>query len=283
MIGKYDSSTALAKERSLSSKIRFGLITDVIPLEEISDGWDYYEIPNALHGVPLESDANWLPWRERYRATGVPVLVASHYIQGFGTAATGPSYDREQQAFWAERSFRRLNELGVEVVGIFGRFFPEGADRVKAVDDALSFCNIVADQAETYGMLVALEPMGAAETLFPTYKEGLAFAKASGRRAIRVMADINYFVKTGEPLDDILEDPSYCVHVTIAGEAPGGSQPNVGPRTEQFRRLFKILDDMGYDRTVSAACPWVSSTGASTPDYRYETGVTLEYMRSLCA
>jgi sugar phosphate isomerase/epimerase len=266
------------------SKIKLGLITDVVPLGEIAEGWDYYEIPSALHCVPLESEANWVTRLGAYRARGVPVLVASHYIHEFGTAASGPSYDREQQVFWAQRSFRRLNEVGVKVVGVYGGFFrcPDGYGRSKAVDDAVSFCNIIADEAERYGMQIALEPMAEPDTLFPTYKEGLAFAKATGRRSVRVMADLNYFLKINQSLEDIREDPSCCLHVHMAGEGHGDSaQPNIGPRTEAFKKLFSVLRDIDYSGTVSAACAWVSSTGSKEVDYKYETAVTLKYMRDL--
>jgi sugar phosphate isomerase/epimerase len=267
----------------MKNQIKLGLVTDVIPLDQIAPGWDYFEIPNGVHVLPLESEANWIKNRDMYRARNVPTPVASHYIGGFGTMASGPSFDREQQIFWAERSFRRMHEIGVQVVGVWGGFFQAPAEygRAKAIDDAISFCNIVADQAEKYGMLVALEPNADPNTLFPSYAEGLAFAQSTGRRAIRVMADLNYFIKLNEPLDLIRKDPEYCVHVHMAGEGNGFSQPNVKPRTELYHRLFTILKDIGYSRTVSVASPWISSTGAETIDYLYETKVTLEYMQRL--
>ena len=278
----------------MTANIKLGLVTDVIPLNEIAPGWDYYEIPHAIHVVPLESEANWRKNREIYKASNVPTPVSSHYLlepgqrysDDFGLYASGPDFDREQQRFWAKRSFRRLNEIGVKVVGVYGAFFqrPDWYGRDNAIDDALSFCNILADEAEAYGMQIALEPDADPETLFPTYKEGLAFAKATGRRSVKVMADLNYFLRINQSLDDIREDPTYCLHVHMAGEGHGGgSQPNIGPRTEAFTKLFHILKDINYNGTVSAACPWVSSTGSSDIDYKYETGLTLKYMRDLLA
>ncbi|MBB6733467.1 sugar phosphate isomerase/epimerase family protein [Cohnella zeiphila] len=267
----------------MEKTIKLGLVTDVIPLDQIAPGWDYYEVPNGIHMVPMESEANWIRNRDMYRSRGVPTPVASHYIGGFGTMASGPSFDREQHLYWAERSFRRMSEAGVQVAGIWGGFFqaPAGYGREKAIDDAISFCNIVADQAEKYGMLVALEPNADPGTLFPSYREGLEFAKATGRRSIRVMADLNYFIKLNEPLEVIRLDPSYCLHVHMAGEGNGFSQPNIEPRTALYRELFNLLYEIGYTRTVSVAAPWMSSVGAETIDYPYETAVTLEYMRKL--
>lgn len=273
----------------MTDQIKLGLVTDNAPLEEISDGWDFFEIPSQFHILPLHSEPNWIKNRDKYRARGVPALVASHYIggenptTGMGTWASGPSYDREQQQFWAARSFRRMHEIGVKVVGVYGKFFqcPDGYGRIKAMDDAISFCNIMADEGEKWGIQTALEPMADPDTLFPSYKEGLAFAKLTGRRSIRVMADLNYFLKLNEPLDDILEDPSYCLHVQMAGGGNGHSQPNIAPHTEAYHKLFAILKDIGYTATVSVAAPWYSTTGAAQIDWRHETAVTLDYMRKL--
>ena len=276
----------------MTHNIKLGLVTDAIPLDAIADGWDYYEIPNAIHVVPLESEANWQKNRELYEARNVPTPVSSHYLlepgqrysDTFGVYASGPSFDREQQRFWATRSFRRLNQVGVKVVGVYGGFFrcPDWYGRNNAIDDAVSFCNIIADEAEAYGMQIALEPNADPETLFPTYKEGLAFAKATRRHSVKVMADLNYFLKINQSLDDVREDPSYCLHVHMAGEGHGGgSQPNIGPRAEAFTKLLHVLKETEYNGTVSAACPWISSTESTEIDYKYETAVTLEYMRNL--
>jgi sugar phosphate isomerase/epimerase len=176
-----------------------------------------------------------------------------------------------------------MHEIGVKVVGVWGEFFqcPDGYDRIKAIDDAISFCNILADEGEKYGIQTALEPNANPDTLFPSYKEGLDFAKLTGRRSIRLMADLNYFLKLNEPLDDIRIDPSYCLHVQMAGEGNGFSQPNLVPRTAAYNELFTILKDIGYNSTVSVASPWYSSTGSEQIDWRYETTITLEYMQRL--
>jgi sugar phosphate isomerase/epimerase len=176
-----------------------------------------------------------------------------------------------------------MHEIGVKVVGVWGEFFqcPDGYDRNKAIDDAISFCNILADEGEKWGIQTALEPNANPDTLFPSYKEGLAFAKLTGRRSIRLMADLNYFLKLNEPLDDIRIDPSYCLHVQMAGEGNGFSQPNLVPRTAAYGELFTILKDIGYNGTVSVASPWYSTTGSDQIDWRYETAIALDYMRKL--
>jgi sugar phosphate isomerase/epimerase len=109
--------------------------------------------------------------------------------------------------------------------------------------------------------------------------EGVEFAKITGRSNVKVMADLNYFLKLDQPLEDILKYPDFCLNVHIAGD--GGSQPNVGTREETFIHLFKVLKDAGYDKGVSAACPWVITNGAAQIDYKYETDKTLKFVKDL--
>jgi hypothetical protein len=42
-----------------------------------------------------------------------------------------------------------------------------------------------------------------------------------------------------------------------------------------------VLKHAGYDKGVSAACPWVVTNGAKEIDYRFETDFTLRYLQGL--
>jgi hypothetical protein len=91
------------------------------------------------------------------------------------------------------------------------------------------------------------------------------------------MADLNYFIRGNQPLEHIAREPEYCLNVHIAGD---GGQPGVGDRTDLHTRLFRVLRDIGYERGVSAACPWVSSKGGEL-DFGKETARTLRYLQEL--
>ena len=155
----------------------------------------------------------------------------------------------------------------------------DGFDRAKAIDQAISTINMMADQAEKYGMEIALEPQAESDTLFPRYLEGVEFAKMTGRRSVKVMADLNYFLELGQPLEDILKYPEYCINVHIQGD--GGAQPNVGQRYETLKHLFGILKEIGYTKGVSIACPWIPTNGAKEIDYAYETDKTLKFVHKI--
>jgi hypothetical protein len=93
------------------------------------------------------------------------------------------------------------------------------------------------------------------------------------------MADLNYFLKLNQPLDHIKEDPELCMHCHIAGDH---AQPGVGDMRETHRAFFRVLRDIGYNRGVSCACPWVRTQGDEF-DFTAESAKTLAYVQALRA
>jgi sugar phosphate isomerase/epimerase len=248
---------------------------------KISPGWEMAEIPVALVVKPFESEANWQAKCAEIQTWNLPPIKgASHFIQYAGLTPMGPAADWEQLEFWARRAFRRLGELKVEYAGLYGGFFkiPEGVSQTQATDQAIRWLNMLADYAEPNGVKIMLEPTADPHTLLPLYLDGLHFVKKEiGRPSVRVMADLNYFIAGNQPLEHIAEDPDYCLHVHIAGET---AQPGVGDRVDLHTRLFRVLRDIGYTAGVSAACPWVSTTGGPV-DFHVETAKTLAYLKDL--
>lgn len=248
------------------------------PPGEIAEGFDVAEVPNTILISPMSTASAWAKAKAQIKAWNLPpIRLASHFIDG---TVTGPDVDTEWLDLWVKRSFARMAELGVEVAGVYGSFFayPDGFPKAKAREQGLRFANSLADGAKANGMLVALEPMGRPNTMWPLYLDALAFAKELGRPEIRLMADLNYFIGREQPLENILKAPEYCLHCHIAGVK---GQPGVGDRVAIHRRLFEVLRDMKYERAVSCACPWVDTTGTSKLQFRVETAKTLQYLREL--
>jgi sugar phosphate isomerase/epimerase len=267
----------------MSGKFNIGIVVDVVPIKILSKEWEYFEVPASIHGSPILSDKEWQEYKAVYKADGRPTPVTSHLLGPGNTfqGASGHYYDRELLDFSLRRIIPRMAELGVKYLGAWGGHFKiqDGFNRTKAIDQAISTINIAADYAAKFGMEIALEPEADPDTLFPRYLEGIEFAKLTGRSNVKVMADLNYFLRLNQPLEDILKYPEYCLNVHIQGD--GGSQPNVGKREDILLHLFKVLKDAGYDKGVSAACPWISTNGAPEVDYKYETDTTLAYLQEL--
>jgi sugar phosphate isomerase/epimerase len=261
--------------------ILFGDSPDLDPAL-IAPGWEMAEIPVGLVVKPFDSETTWEARRATIQSWNLPpIKVASHFIHNFGLNPIRPYVDWDQLRFWSERALRRLGSLGVECAGVYGNFFkiPPGVLRTQAMDDAIHWVNMLADYAEKYKVKIALEPTADPDTLFPMYADGLEFAKKEiGRDAVRVMADINYFIQGNQPLENIAENPEYCLHVHIAGV---NGQPGVGDRTVVHKQLFSILRDIHYTGGVSAACPWVSTGSGKKVDFRAETARSLDYLQKL--
>lgn len=271
------SAAAMAEAKRLKLCILFGDAPDRPPAE-IAPGFDEAEIPNTILVDPLSAERAWVKSQAQVAAWKLPpIKVSSHFING---TVTGPDVDTEWLDLWVKRSFMRLAQVGVELVGVYGAFFtwPEGFSKTKARDQALRFVNSLADHAKQHRMRVVLEPMGRPETMWPLYLDGLAFAREINRPEIRLMADTAYFLGRNQPLEDILKAPEYCLHCHIAGVK---GQPGVGDRVAYHTRLFEIFRDMGYTRAVSCACPWVDTTGSGKLQFGVETAKALRYLQDL--
>jgi len=168
--------------------------------------------------------------------------------------------------------------IGCGIAGVWGSFFELGsAGKIKAMDDSLKYCEMVSGYADKYGILIALEPTANPNTVFPTYRDGIDFVKRLNRDSIRLMADLNYFVAVNQPFEDIALEPDYCLHVHIQGEK---YQPNVGDCEDKILHIFRILRDIGYQRSVSSAHPWISTEGKDF-NYRIESAKTLKFLQNL--
>ena len=266
-----------------SGRFEIGLIVGDKPERipaEIAPGYEMTELPISLQVLPLEPTSVWAQKKRDFAAWKIPpVKVSSHYNPP-GGRVVGPGVDTELLEFWTKRSFARIAEVGAKVVGVYGSFFevPEGYSKSNARDQAFQFLNMLADHAKPYKMRIALEPMGTPTTLFPLYRDGVAFARETKRPEIAVMADTAYFLQYNQPLEDILKEPKLLLHCQTAGIK---GQPGVGDLTAFHTRFFKILRDIKYTGAVSCACPWIDTTGSGKLQFGIETAKTLKYLRDL--
>ncbi len=252
------------------------------PPSEIAAGFDEAEIAAGLQLIPLEGNDQWKARQAEIASwKTAPIRISSHFLEGLpGQRLTGPNADRELQDFYTKRLFSRMADVGVKTIGIGAWCFPVSDDfsKTKTMDQAISYCNFLADQAAVHGMVIALEPQALLDTLFPRYLDGIAFAKEVARPEVRVMADLAYFIKLDQPLEHIKQNPELCMHCHIAGA--GDAQPGVGDMVAIHTKLFRIFRDVGYEGAISCACPWVSTDGGPL-NFGRETAKALQYVQGL--
>jgi sugar phosphate isomerase/epimerase len=264
-------------------QFKLGLNIDNIaekPPLELAPGWEAAEVPITELVLPYDSEEVWREKRDEIKSWNLPAFTAaSHWLKDERITGDDPTPFEELER-QAEQHCRRLAELGTGMVaGIWGNFFavPDDYSRTKATDQAVEYCAMINKYAQKHSIVIALEPTANPRTVFPKYSDGLAFAKELGLSNIRVMADLNYFVAVNEPFEDIAIDPSFCVHVHIQGDT---YQPNYGDSTEKILHIYRVLRDVGYERTVSSAHPWVSTVSGPF-DYRSESAKTLQFLVEL--
>ena len=247
---------------------------------KIAPGFERSEIPTELMINPLMTDHDWVARKKEILSWGLPpIKVSSHW---FSHPCNTPDADWDALEFFTKRTLKRLGDLGVETAGIYGLFFkkPKDSSDKKAIEQAIRYANLLGDEAKKNNMNIALEPMANPETMFPTYKEGIEFVRKVNHPQVRVMADLNYFLKNKESFDVIKEEPSWNLHCHVAGEAPNGAQPNVGGYREIHKAFFRVLRDTHFEGAVSCACPWIN-TGTREFNLTTETAKTLQYMQEL--
>jgi hypothetical protein len=267
----------------MAKQFKLGLNIDNIAMKpplELAPGWDTAEIPITELLLPYDTDEVW----ERKRAEIVtwnqpPWAAASHWLWDERVTGDTATHFTELER-QAEQACRRMAQIGCEVAGVWGNFFPVGsASKNKATDLALRYCEMVSNYAEKYGILIALEPTANRDTVFPTYRDGIDFVKRLKKKPIKLMADLNYFTLINQSFEDIALEPEFCLHVHIQGET---YQPNVSNCLEKILHIFRVLRNMGYERTVSSAHPWISTEGEIF-NYRLESEKTLKYLQRLRA
>jgi sugar phosphate isomerase/epimerase len=267
----------------MAAQFKLGLNIDNVEMKpplELCPGWDTAEIPITELLLPFDTDEVWEKKLAEIKTWNQPPWCAtSHWL--WDERVTGDNItDFAELQRQAEQTCRRMAQLGVEVAGVWGNFFPIGSmGKTKAIDAALTYWNMVAKYANKYGVLIALEPTANPDTIFPTYRDGIEFVKRLDQKSIKLMADLNYFIAIDQPFEDIALEPDFCLHVHIQGET---YQPNVGNCDDKILHIFRVLRDIGYQRTVSSAHPWISTSG-ETFNYRVESEKTLKYLQNFRA
>ena len=247
---------------------------------KIAPGFEASEIPAGKLIDPLMTDHDWVARKQELLSLGMPrMFVSSHWINA---PCNSPDADWELLEFWTKRKMKRLGDLGVKTAGIYGKFFRK-AENEKAMQEAIRYATLLGDEAAKNNMNIALEPMADPDSLFPTYAEGLKFVKLLNHPQVKLMADLNYFLRNKESFEVIKEEPSWNLHCHIAGRsATGGAQPNVGEYREIHKAFFRVLRDTNYEGAVSCACPWIN-TGSGEFSLTEETEKTIKYLKEIRA
>lgn len=209
--------------------------------------------------------------QEALGAAGLPVR-AYNVLLPPDLPLVGPAAGRQELDTYLRTAFGRARQLGGRVV-VCGsgrsRAIPAGVRRSAGLDQLAGALAHIATVAAEYDLVVALEPLRAAESnVFNTLGESAAFLRERGLSAVRLLADLYHMMEEREPLSALDGCADLLVHVHVADTDRRPPGQGGYPLAEFFRRLRRN----GYTGACSIECRWA--------DFAAEIGPSLAYVRA---
>lgn len=251
--------------------MRFGCCVSPEQIPILADaGFDFCELP-ARAVLPFEDDARALSTlrslaQARLRPESFNVLIPS------SLPLVGPDVSIEELRAYLRRGFRRMAQLGAEVV-ILGsggaRRIPEGMPRPVALDQLADALTLASDEAHHAGIELALEHLNQGEcNVFTSLAECTAFIQDRGLAHLRVLADLHHLELEHESLQAVAAAAPLLAHVHVAD----GGRRAPGHGGYDYSGFMAVLHAIGYDRRISAECSW--------NDLAAEAPAALDFMRN---
>lgn len=200
-------------------------------------------------------------------------LAAFAYAQaGFSDPAT---YDEDMAG--AEKAIRFASQFSVPI-GLAGPSSPSRDDYERKFAQACRFSNEMADRAKKEGVTVAVHPHSHHTSLVLTGEEYDRLLEATADSGLMFNPDTGHIIRGGQdPLECFQRHRGWIVHVHVKDvDAEGNWQP-MGKGVTDFPKLFKWLDETGYQG-------WVISEEESDTvwtDLAGTIAANREYFRSL--
>lgn len=217
-------------------------------------GFDYLEL-GVSWVAGLEKDA-FTALARAVAAGPIPVEACNTFVPA-EIPIVGPKRDPERLRSYVQAALDRVKELGCTVV-VFGsggaRRFPEGYDSGRAWNELLDFCRMAADEAGRRGITIVLEPLRYQEcNVINAVATGYLFVRLVNHPHFQLLADSYHMEEIGEPLSVLYLVYPALRHVHTADT--GRCRPGAG--TYDHAALFRTLNEVGYQGSVSIECRWV--------------------------
>jgi len=235
--------------------MKLGLCTNFENLELAARvGFDYVECAfSALANMPEEEYQRLLAQKDSFP---IPVTKANLFLPA-DVKPLGPDACEKVQRDYLERAFSRANAIGLKLV-VFGsggaRTVPEGCSTTRAWRQLADFLELVAEYAEKYDVVVALEPLRSIECNILNYvSEGTALCGIVNHPYITVLGDTFHMKSGAEPWDHLTRAGSKLTHMHISHSLPDLSKrifPAEGDG-EDYAEIINVLKAMNYQGDVS--------------------------------
>ena len=223
--------------------------------QALNCGADFFEISatGEVNGVTDESFENL-----KFKIAGMKIKPYScNGLIAGNIRLCGKNTDFDLITEYAERSFKRLNDLGVKML-VFGsgaaRAVPDGFSYETAYEQLIQVGRIFSGIAARYGQTVAVEPLRRAEVnIINTVSEAVEYIRKVDRENIKLNADFYHMTENGENFESLRSSRDLLAHVHIADRNRNIIKSDDISRVRQWGAL---LSETEYSGCISYEGAW---------------------------
>ncbi len=232
-------------------------------------GWDYVEdnVQGLLQG--LVPDDQWAA----PAPAALPVLAANVLLPA-SLKVTGPEADLDRLKSYMDTVTRRAGRVGIQTL-VFGsgaaRMVPPGFSMTTAAQQVAAFARMGAELAAAHGITIVIEPLNRHEcNIVNSVAEAARHARTVDHPNCQVLVDTYQLWMENEELENVHRAAGVIRHVHLA-DLNGRVAPGLSGRAD-YRPLFRILKQAGYDRTLSVE-------SSPIPDFQTTAPIVLAFIK----
>ena len=230
--------------------IRLGVCTSIDHAACLKKaGFDYIEL--SLSSIAALSDEKFEDLYREVQESPLPVESANSMMPGTYQICRKEGLG-DDVVKYLEKAFDRAAKLGAKVI-VFGagaaRRVPEGMSMEEGLDCLEAFLIRAGALAEEKGLMIAVEPLRAAETNVIHYvREAQAMAARVNRPNVGALADLYHMMSGNDSYEDMKNGLIHC-HIAERQER---TWPRAGDGSEaDYEAFFGALKASGFNGRVS--------------------------------
>ncbi len=232
--------------------MKYGVCTTIEHYALVEEtGFDYIELPgHVMAALPLAEFAKV----KNTLATGRIPCCGFNAALPPDIVLCGKGFSLAKARDYAKVLCKRGSELNISAIGIGSpksRAFQNGDSVQEAWTQTEAFLSMFAEEARPYGIFVLYESLNHTESDFGLkLREGADLMKKLDKPNLGLVFDIYHMLIEGENIDELRYALPYVRHVHIAERVGDERRYPSHKRYEDYRQLFAVLADFGYDRAV---------------------------------
>lgn len=240
----------------------YGCCTNLLPREPGSIGeeyfetlarlgYDYVELP--LYDVAALSPQQLREAKARLRQT-LPVRSCNNFFPASVRLVGQDTAPMEKVREYTKHALACAAELGASIA-VFGspwaKLRPQGFAPEKAFAQLAAVCRMLGEEAQSAGIMIALEPNNRTETnMINTYAEVLQLIEAANHPCVRGLQDYFHLKKESDTVESLLRGKDQLIHTHFA-RLEGRRYPKCESEDPYYKTYFQTLAETGYQGGVS--------------------------------